>query len=87
MCIRDSRVGTAGAESLQIVAAVLVGDGAVLRARRSVYGCLLYTSLLASYVEEIRIGLLHNGVTELTLSDGTTRLVEQASMLDFMRCV
>ena len=32
------RVGTAGAESLQIVAAVLVGDGAVLRARRSVYG-------------------------------------------------
>ena len=41
-------------------------------------------ALLASYVEEIRIGLLHNGVTELTLSDGTTRLVEQASMLDFM---
>ena len=32
------RVGTAGAESLQIVAAVLVGDGAVLRARRGVYG-------------------------------------------------
>ena len=41
-------------------------------------------ALLASYVEEIRIGLLHNGVTELTLSDGTARLVEQASMLDFM---
>ena len=41
-------------------------------------------ALLTSYVEEIRIGLLHNGVTELTLSDGTTRLVEQASMLDFM---
>ena len=41
-------------------------------------------ALLASYVEEIRIGLLHNGVAELTLSDGTTRLVENASMLDFM---
>ena len=41
-------------------------------------------ALLASYVEEIRIGLLHNGVAELVLSDGTTRLVESASILDFM---
>ena len=41
-------------------------------------------ALLASYVEEIRIGLLHNGVTELLFTDGTKCLVEQASILDFM---
>ena len=41
-------------------------------------------ALLASYVEEIKIGLLHNGQTTLTLSDGATRLVEQASIADFM---
>ena len=41
-------------------------------------------ALLASYVEEIRIGLLHNGVTELVFTDGTRCLVEQASILDFM---
>ena len=41
-------------------------------------------ALLASYIEEIRIGLLHNGVTALDLPNGTTQLVEQASFLDFM---
>lgn len=41
-------------------------------------------ALLASYIEEIRIGLLHNGITEMVLSDGSTRLVENASILDFM---
>ena len=41
-------------------------------------------ALLASYIEEIRIGLLHNGISEMVLSDGTTRLVENASILDFM---
>ena len=52
------------------------------------YGFLAYLAillaLLASYVEEIRIGLLHNGVTELLFTDGTKCLVEQASILDFM---
>ncbi len=41
-------------------------------------------ALLASYIEEIRIGLLHNGISEMVLSDGTTRMVENASILDFM---
>ena len=41
-------------------------------------------ALLASYVEEIRIGMLHNGQTLLELPGGVTRLVEDASMLDFM---
>ena len=47
-------------------------------------GTLTALALLASYVEEIRIGLLHNGVTELLFTDGTKCLVEQASILDFM---
>ena len=41
-------------------------------------------ALLASYIEEIRIGLLHNGVTSLTLSGGSAKLVQDASILDFM---
>lgn len=41
-------------------------------------------ALLASYIEEIRIGLLHNGITELILSDGTKAMVQDASILDFM---
>ncbi len=41
-------------------------------------------ALLASYIEEIRIGLLHAGQTVIELSNGTTQLVEQASILDFM---
>ena len=41
-------------------------------------------ALLASYIEEIRIGLIHNGVTMLEMSDGTMRFVQDASILDFM---
>ena len=41
-------------------------------------------ALLASYIEEIRIGLLHNGITMLDLPNGTSQLVEKASILDFM---
>ena len=41
-------------------------------------------ALLASYIEEIRIGLIHNGVTMLKMSDGTMRFVQDASILDFM---
>lgn len=41
-------------------------------------------ALLASYIEEIKIGLLHNGQTTLDLSDGATRLVQEASIADFM---
>ncbi len=41
-------------------------------------------ALLASYLEEIRIGLLHGGITELMMADGTIRSVQDASILDFM---
>ncbi len=41
-------------------------------------------ALLASYLEEIRIGLLHGGITELMMADGTIRSVPDASILDFM---
>ena len=41
-------------------------------------------ALLASYVEEIRIGMLHNGQTLMELSNGATVQVESATMLDFM---
>jgi len=41
-------------------------------------------ALLASYIEEIRIGLLHSGVATLELPGGASTLVENASMLDFM---
>ena len=34
-------------------------------------------ALLASYIEEIRIGLLHNGITMLDLPNGTSQLVEK----------
>ena len=41
-------------------------------------------ALLASYLEEIRIGLQHIGQHLLTLSDGTTVAVADASILEFM---
>ena len=41
-------------------------------------------ALLASYIEEIRVGLLHNGTTDLTFNDGTVKLVQDASIIDFM---
>lgn len=41
-------------------------------------------ALLASYVEEIRIGLQHNGISSLAMPDGGTISVGDASMLDFM---
>ena len=41
-------------------------------------------ALLASYIEEIRIGLQHNGITSLAMPDGGTIPVDTASMLDFM---
>lgn len=41
-------------------------------------------ALLASYIEEIRIGLLYSGVTEMILSNGTVQTVTDASILDFM---
>ena len=40
-------------------------------------------ALLASYIEEIRIGLIHNGVTMLDLPNGSV-FVQDASILDFM---
>ncbi len=41
-------------------------------------------ALLASYVEEIRIGLQHNGISSLAMPDGGSIPVGEASMLDFM---
>ena len=41
-------------------------------------------ALLASYIEEIRIGLLHNGIEVLSMPNGTEQLVQSASILDFM---
>lgn len=41
-------------------------------------------ALLASYIEEIRIGLIHNGVDMITLPNGMEQLVQNASILDFM---
>ena len=41
-------------------------------------------ALLASYIEEIRIGLQHNGIMQLAMPDGGTISVGDASMLDFM---
>ena len=41
-------------------------------------------ALLASYVEEIRIGLQHNGISSLAMPDGGSIPVGKASMLDFM---
>lgn len=41
-------------------------------------------ALLASYIEEIKIGLLHLGQKTLELGGGVERLVQDASILDFM---
>ena len=41
-------------------------------------------ALLASYVEEIRIGLQHNGISSLAMPDGGSIPIGEASMLDFM---
>ena len=41
-------------------------------------------ALLASYIEEIKIGLQHIGQTVLTFSNGETVEVARASILDFM---
>ncbi len=41
-------------------------------------------ALLASYIEEIKIGLQHIGCRAIQLSNGVERLVSEASILDFM---
>ena len=42
-------------------------------------------ALLASYMEEIRIGLTRIGETVLEFADGTTVIISEASFTDFMR--
>ena len=42
-------------------------------------------ALLASYMEEIRIGLTRIGETVLEFADGTTVMISEASFTDFMR--
>ena len=41
-------------------------------------------ALLASYIEEIKIGFAHMGQKVLTLTDGTQKMVSEAGILDFM---
>ena len=41
-------------------------------------------ALLASYIEEVKIGLLHIGETSITLSNGTMKAVADANILDFV---
>lgn len=41
-------------------------------------------ALLASYIEEIKIGLQHIGQDIITMTDGTTRVVADANIIDFM---
>lgn len=41
-------------------------------------------ALLASYIEEIKIGLIHIGQTAIELTNGTSIRVADASILDFM---
>ena len=42
-------------------------------------------ALLASYMEEIRIGLTRIGETVLEFADGTSVLISEATFTDFMR--
>ena len=41
-------------------------------------------ALLASYIEEIKIGLLHIGQEVLTFADGATKAVADCNIIDFM---
>ena len=41
-------------------------------------------ALLASYIEEVKIGMQHIGQTTMELTDGTVKAVEQANILDMM---
>ncbi len=41
-------------------------------------------ALLASYIEEIKIGLAHIGQEFITLADGTVKAVKEANIIDFM---
>ncbi|MDY3979801.1 MAG: sodium-translocating pyrophosphatase [Tidjanibacter sp.] len=41
-------------------------------------------ALLASYIEEVKIGLMHMGEKVLTFADGTVKALQDANILDFM---
>ena len=41
-------------------------------------------ALLASYIEEVKIGMQHIGQTTMELADGTVKAVEQANILEMM---
>ena len=41
-------------------------------------------ALLASYIEEVKIGMQHIGETTLQLADGTTKAIADANILDMM---
>lgn len=54
------------------------------KALRSVSAPLTALALLASYIEEVKIGLLHIGETSITLSNGTVKAITDANILDFV---
>lgn len=41
-------------------------------------------ALLASYIEEIKMGFVHIGQNSITLTDGTPKLISEAGILDFI---
>ena len=61
--------------------AEMSGLGAEVRQRTA---ALTGLALLASYVEEVRIGLERAGTTELLMPDGSTVATASASFVDFM---
>ena len=81
---RDERAGARSAQTHRCARCAGQHDGRHGQGFRHRFGRADGLALLASYIEEIRIGLLHNGVTALDLPNGTTQLVEKASLLDFM---
>ena len=49
-----------------------------------VSAALTALALLASYIEEVKIGMQHIGETTLQLADGTTKAIADANILDMM---
>ena len=55
-----------------------------VKGSRSVRLALTALALLASYIEEVKIGMQHIGETTLQLADGTTKAIADANILDMM---
>lgn len=55
-----------------------------VKGSRSGSAALTALALLASYIEEVKIGMQHIGETTLQLADGTTKAIADANILDMM---